>query len=109
MPVLSALLASTIKDSKARTILQQNIQALFHQEVGIEDDQSEGEGQDIVAGANFEKVPDCFLDKTTFVSVCFYRGLPHPRLPAPGKQPLRCSRWPMHKGRQSSDDSSGRV
>lgn len=95
--------------AEAHTILQQNIQALFHQEVGIEDDQAEGEGQDIVAGANFEKVPDCFLHKTTCVSVCFHSGLPHPRLPAPDKQPLRCSRWPMHKGRQSSGDGFGRV
>ena len=77
--------------AKAPTILQQNIQALLHQEVGIEDNQTEGQWQDIVAGANFEKVPDCFLDKTTCVSACFHIGLPSPRLPGPDKQPDRKS------------------
>lgn len=94
--------------AKAPTILQQNIQALLHQEVGIEDNQTEGERQDIIAGANFEEVPDCFLDKTTCVSACFLSWLPS-GLPGPDKQPLRCSRWPMHKGRQSLEDSSARV
>lgn len=93
MPILSALLASTIRGIKsARTILQENIQAFLHQEVGIEDDQTEGEGQDIIAGANFEEVPDCFLEKTTCVSACFRSGLPPPSLLAPDKQPFRCSR-----------------
>lgn len=75
--------------AKTRTILQQNIQALLHQEVGIEDNQTERERQHIIAGADLEEVPDCFLDKTTCVSACFLSWLPSPPLSGPVKQPFK--------------------
>lgn len=41
-----------------RTILDENIQALFYRESGVKDDQSETERKHIVACAHSEKVPD---------------------------------------------------
>lgn len=46
---------------RGRTILCQDGQALLHQERSIEDNQAKTQREDIVAGANFEKVADPLL------------------------------------------------
>lgn len=43
---------------RARTILQEDVEALLDEQVGIEDDQAEGEGQHIIAGPFLEEVAD---------------------------------------------------
>lgn len=43
------------------TVLDQDAQALLDQQRGIEDDQSEAQGQDVVAGADFEEFSDALL------------------------------------------------
>jgi predicted short-subunit dehydrogenase-like oxidoreductase (DUF2520 family) len=43
------------------TILDQYIKTLLDEEIGIEDDQSKAQGQDIVTGADLEKGSDTLL------------------------------------------------
>ena len=63
--------------SKRRTILDEDIQALFHRQGGIEYDESETEGKDIIACADLEEVADGALDrrKTKFELALTLAGL----------------------------------
>ncbi len=42
-------------------ILKEDGKALLDEKVGIENDESEGERKDVVAGSFLEEIPDCFL------------------------------------------------
>lgn len=44
-----------------RTILNQDIEALLDEQVGVEDDEAKGQRQDVVARADLEKVADGLL------------------------------------------------
>lgn len=48
-----------------RTILEQDVEALFDEQVGVEEDEAERQRQDVVAGADLEKVADGFLQVGT--------------------------------------------
>lgn len=53
--------AGVVRDSIARTVLDEDIQALLDEQVGIENDEAERQRQHIVAGALAEELSDCFL------------------------------------------------
>ncbi len=44
-----------------RTILNQDVETLLDEQVGVEDDEAKGQRQDVVAGADLEKVADGLL------------------------------------------------
>jgi len=46
---------------RQQTILQKNIEALLHEEIGIEDDQPEGERKDVITCSDLEKAADRIL------------------------------------------------
>ena len=54
------------------TILEEDSQALLDEKVGIENDESEGERQDVVTGSFLEEIPDCFLRSSSLSAL---RGL----------------------------------
>jgi len=43
------------------TILKEDAETLLDKEIGVEDDQAEGEWQDIIACSDFKEVPNRFL------------------------------------------------
>lgn len=43
------------------TVLDQNVEALFDEQVGVEHNEAERQREHIVAGALAEEVPDCYL------------------------------------------------
>lgn len=45
------------------TILEEYVQALLDQEIGVENDESVGEREDIITGSYFEEIPDRNLQK----------------------------------------------
>lgn len=46
---------------KAPTILNQDIKALLNEKIGVEDDESEGERENIITCSHLEELPDRFL------------------------------------------------
>jgi hypothetical protein len=44
-----------------QTILQQDIETLLHKQIGVENDQSEGERKDVIARADLEEIPNRIL------------------------------------------------
>lgn len=58
---------STLEDGndeghgRAHTALGKDCEALLDQEVGVEDDETERHGQDIIARSNLEELANCFL------------------------------------------------
>lgn len=44
-----------------RTILDQNIETLFDEQVGVEDNETKRQREDVITGADFEKVSDGIL------------------------------------------------
>jgi hypothetical protein len=55
-------------ESRERTVLCQDVDALLDEQIGIEDDKAEGEWQDIVAGTNFEEIANRVLQDESVVS-----------------------------------------
>lgn len=51
------------KWGRTLTILEQDVEALLHEKSCVEDDEPEAEGENIVAGADFEEILDLFLCK----------------------------------------------
>lgn len=51
------------RDLDGRTVLNQDVETLLDEQVGIENDKAEREGQDIVAGANFEEIANRILEE----------------------------------------------
>jgi len=49
--------ARTKEEPMPRTILQENVQALLNQEVGVEDDEPIGEWQNVITGSNAQEIP----------------------------------------------------
>ena len=52
---------SSERGVKCLTILEEDSQALLDEKVGVENDESEGQRKDVVAGSFLEEIPDCFL------------------------------------------------
>jgi hypothetical protein len=58
--ICSAIDLSFGRDQKP-TILKENVKTLLHKEIGIENDQAEGQRQDVITSSNFEEISDRFL------------------------------------------------
>lgn len=52
---------STAMRGWLRTVLGEDVEALFNEDVGVDGDESEGERQDVVAGTNFQEIANRFL------------------------------------------------
>lgn len=57
------------KEGLPRAILDEDVQALFHGERGIEDDESETEGEDVVAIADLQEVANGTLFDAALVKI----------------------------------------
>lgn len=65
---LMGAIVGMARDLDGRTVLNQDVETLLDEQVGIENDKAEREGQDIVAGANFEEFANRILEEDMMVS-----------------------------------------
>lgn len=94
-----------------RTVLNEDVETLFNQKVIVEDNETKGERQDIVAGSNLEEVADRSLGRQTELATV--RCGPAVGAPRDGAEPTgqqinpACARWQLRAKSGSKTASSG--